>query len=183
MFSLYLRKVAKVTSNLKSPFKVCSFPSYFFLFFPNFSFSIGILKFVANMFFCGLSTMWSLWGYGWLGFGLFVMRRVFKDYKLLISYLCYTNFILYLCFTCSICLYIKSWSICYASVNPRYQPCLLFICFLFSFFVILFTFFKRMQNIDDLTYSHDSFALLKKKEKNKLFCCSSKKKKKLSTIH
>ena len=35
-----------------------------------------------------------------------------------------------------------------------------------------------MQNIDDLTYSHDSFALLKKKEKNKLFCCSSKKKKK-----
>ena len=72
MFSLYLRKVAKVTSNLKSPFKVCSFPSYFFLFFPNFSFSIGILKFVANMFFCGLLTMWSLWGYGWLGFGLFV---------------------------------------------------------------------------------------------------------------
>ena len=51
---------------MESLFEVCSFPSYFF-FSPNFGFSIGFLRFVDDMLFCGLPTMWSLWGYGWLG--------------------------------------------------------------------------------------------------------------------
>ena len=66
LFTSTSTKVVKVASHLESLFEVCTFPSYF-LFSPNFGFSIRFLKFVDDILFCGLLIMWSLWGYEWLG--------------------------------------------------------------------------------------------------------------------
>ena len=84
-----------MASDLESPSEACSFPSYFF-FFPNFKYSIGFLKFVADMIFCGLLTKWSLY-YGWLGFGLEGFLKIRNLYKNFLLHIHVVRFLFYIC--------------------------------------------------------------------------------------
>ena len=84
-----LQKLPKWHQIWKVPLR-CIFSLLIFSFPPTWVFSIGFLKFVDDMPFCGLLTMWSLWGYEWLG----LVCRLLEGFSRIRNI--YNNFLLYI---------------------------------------------------------------------------------------
>ena len=105
-----LQKLPKWHQIWKVPLR-CIFSLLIFSFPPTSVFSIGFLKFVDDMPFCGLSTMWSLWGYEWLGLVCRLLEgfsRIKNIYNNFLLYIHVVQFLFYIfVFTHSICLSLK----------------------------------------------------------------------------